>query len=116
MPQFQPDQCTFQDYPGMGMWDDNHYREHLQFVQVLAAQTTPTLIDNPDFLSMLTAGNVRRQILDSHTAIHNQLRQITNVSGVDYSTFNIDQEGDFYNFLGYHSVEHAQIRQVLGIV
>ena len=56
MPQFQPDQVTFNDGPGLGMWDDNHYREHQQFVQVLAGQTPPVLLDNYDFLQMLTAG------------------------------------------------------------
>jgi hypothetical protein len=116
MPQFSPDQCTFKDDPGMGVWDNSHYREHLQFVQVLSMQTTPVVIPDADFLQMLTAGNVRKQILDSHTATHNLLRQITGVPGVDYSTFDLDKETDFYNWLGVHATEHSQIRQVLGIV
>ena len=116
MPQFSPDQVTFKDDPAYGFWDDSHYREHQQFVQVLSGQSPPVLIDSYDFLQMLTAGAQRSVIWDSHTAAHNLLRQITGVSGTDYSQFNLDSEDDFYNFLGYHSSEHAAIRQALGIM
>ena len=62
MPQFAPDQVTFQDGPGMGAWDDSHYREHLQFVQVLAGKTPPVLLPDYDFIQMLTAGSSRNSI------------------------------------------------------
>ena len=116
MPQFQPDQVTFQDIPGLGMWDDNHHREHQQFVEVLAGQTPAILINNYDFLQMLTAGGAERSIVETHSAAHNLLRQATGVSGTDYSQFDLKNEDDFYNFLGYHATEHAAIRQALGIV
>ena len=41
--------------------------------------------------------------------------QITGVTGVDYTQFNLDDENDFYNFTGYHASEHAAIRTALGI-
>ena len=116
MPQFSPDQVTFNDIPGLGMWDDNHGREHQQFVQVLATKTPAILLDNYDFLQMLTSGNAKSSILDTHNSAHTQLRQITGVSGTDYSQFNLEQEEDFYNFLGYHATEHMAIRLALGIV
>ena len=116
MPQFQPDQCTFQDGPGYGVWDDGHHREHLQFTEVLAGQTPAVLIPNYDFLQMLAAGNARKSIVGTHMQAHNLLRQVTSVTGVDFTEFDLDNDQDFYNFLGYHAEEHAQIRQALGIV
>ena len=116
MPQFSPDIVTFDDGPGLGMWDDNHHREHQQFVEVLAQQTPAVLIPNYDFLQMLTAGNARRSIAESHQKAHDQLRQITGVAGTDYSQYNLSDQSDFYSFLGYHSSEHQAIRQVLGIL
>lgn len=116
MPQFQPDQVTFKDIPGYGYWDDSHHREHLQFVQVLAQQTPPIDFPDYDFLQMLTAGASRRSVVDSHATAHNLLSQIVGVTAVDFSAFNLDDGQDFYNFLGYHSTTHAQIRQALGIV
>ena len=116
MPQFQPDQVTFGDVPGFGMWDDNHYREHQQFVQALAALTPPILIPNFDFLQMLTAGPARASIVETHSQAHELLRQITGVGGVDYSQFDLSNPSAFYSFTGYHATEHAAIRQALGIV
>jgi hypothetical protein len=116
MPQFAPDQVTFGDGPGLGMWDDNHHREHQQFVEVLAGQVPAVLLPNYDFLQMLTAGNARPSIVETHSAAHDLLRQITGVGGVDYSQFDLSNADDFYNFTGYHATEHAAIRAVLGIV
>ena len=115
MPQFSPDQVTFQDNVAYGFWDDAHHREHLQFVQILAMQTPSVGIPTFDFLQMLTAGNARKSVLETHNAVHALLRQITGVAGVDYSQFNYDDSNDFYSFTGYHADEHSQIRQVLGI-
>jgi hypothetical protein len=115
MPNFAPDQVTFGDVPGLGDWDIAHYREHQQFVQVLAEQTPPILLDNYDLMQMLTAGGERSAALESHNVVHTLLRQITGVGGTDYSQFNYDSEDDFYSFLGYHSTEHQQLRQALGI-
>jgi hypothetical protein len=116
MPQFSPDQVTFGDVPGLGMWDDSHHREHQQFVQVLSGLTPAVLIPNFDFLQMLTAGAARGSIIETHSQAHALLRQITGVSGVDYSQFDLSNPEGFYSFTGYHASEHAAIRQALGIV
>lgn len=115
MPQFVPDQCTFNDFPGMAQWDDNHYREHLQFVQVLAEASPPILLADYDFLQMLTAREGRAYIVDSHNVAHRLLQKICGFTGTDYSQYDLSQEGDFYSFLGYHSADHASIRAFLGI-
>lgn len=115
MPQFQPDVCTFKDDVGMGFWDISHYREHLQFVQVLGGQTPPILLPDYDLSQMLTAGALRRQIVDSHREAHALLDAVLGITELDYSQFDLDSEDDFYSFLGYHSTGHAAIRQALGI-
>ena len=115
MPQFLPDTVTFKDVPGYGAWDDNHYREHLQFVQILAGQTPPILLPDYDLLQMLTAHDGRRSVIDSHNTAHRMLQQICGFTGTDYSQYDLAQEGDFYSFLSYHSTDHASIRRFLGI-
>lgn len=115
MPQFSPDQVTFKDIAGYGGWDIGHARGHIQYVQVLAQQTPAILIPDFDLLNLLTAGTSRKSQVDSHAQAHNLLRQITGVQGVDLTQFNLDDENDFYNFMGYHATEEAEIRHVLGI-
>lgn len=115
MPQFQPDTVTFGDTAGLGFWDDNHAREHQQFVAALAGQSPVVLIPNFDFLQFLTAGQARGSIVQSHAQAHALLRSVTNVAGLDYSGFDLNNEDDFYSFLSFHSTEHQAIRQVLGI-
>jgi hypothetical protein len=116
MPQFAPDQCTFNDIPGYGYWDIAHYREHVQFVQVLATQTPPISLFDYDFMRMLTAGGDRRSILESHNVAHSLLLQICGFTGTDYSAYDLSKSDDFYSFVGYHATDHAQIRNFLGIV
>jgi hypothetical protein len=115
MPQFQPDQVTFQDLPGYGAWDIGHGREHIQFVQALAAKVPPVLVSDFDLLSFLTAGSARASIVQSHAQAHTLLRAAMGITGTDLSTVNLDDESDFYNWLGYHATEHAAMRQFLGI-
>ena len=116
MPNFQPDLANFGDVIGYGAFDIGHAREHLQFVQVLSQQTPAVVIPDFDFLALLTAGQSRRSVLDSHQNSHALLRQYTGVQGVDLSQFDLDKAEDFNDWISYHQIEHAQIRQQLGIV
>jgi hypothetical protein len=116
MPQFSPDQVNFGDVVGYGAFDVGHHREHLQFVQTLAALSSPILIPDYDFLQFLTAGQVRNSIMQTHYQAHLQLRGTLGLTSVDLSAFNLDSQDDFYNFIGYHSSEHSLIRQALGII
>jgi hypothetical protein len=116
MPQFAPDQCEFGDVPGYGIWDIGHWREHIQLVLLFAAQTPQVLIPNPDFGGILSGGGIIRESLDQHQIVHDLLRQQTGVAGVDYTDIKLDQQTDFYSFMGMHADEHRQLRQVLGIM
>lgn len=116
MPQFQPDQVTFGDLPGYGAWDIGHGREHIQFVQTLAARSTPILVPNFDLLSLLTAGQARQSMVQSHAASHVLLRAALGITGTDLSAVNLDDQNDFDTWAGSHATEHAQIRQALGMI
>ena len=116
MPQFSPSDVTFQDQVGYGYWDDSHHRQHQQYVQVLSGKTPAVLIPNYDFLQMLTGGNARKSIVETHMQAHSVLRQILNVQGVDLTGFNLDSDLDFYNFLAYHDADHAAFDVALGII
>lgn len=115
MANFSPDHVTFGDLPGYGTWDTGHYREHLQFVQLLAGQATPFLLADYDFSAMLTDRNRLRDALILHQASHNVLSQQTGISALDFSGFDLQNPDDFYSFLGYHSESHRQLRQAFGI-
>ena len=116
MPQFSPDQVTFNDGPGLGMWDDSHHREHQQFVEVLAQKVPAVLIPNYDFLQFLTIGSARASIAQSHQKAHDQLSQVLGITATDFGDYDLSKQDDFYNFTGYHATTHAQIRAALGIV
>ncbi len=115
MPQFSPDQVAFDDAPGYGAWDIGHAREHIQFVQVLAAQSPSIEIPDYNMLSFFTAGSARGSIAQSHSDVHNLLRGALGITGVDLSVLDFKDQASFYDWLAYHSAEHAQIRQIIGL-
>jgi hypothetical protein len=116
MPQFQPDTVTFKDGAGYGAWDIGHGREHIQFVQVLAQQVPAILIPDFDLLALLTAGQSRKSMVESHNDAHVLINQALGITSIDFTQVNLDDENDFSNWLGYHSSTHAQIRQILGLI
>jgi hypothetical protein len=116
MPNFSPDQVSFNDIPGYGAWDVGHHREHLQFVQVLSQQTPAIVLPDFDFMAFLSSGQAQGSNLQSHAQAHNLLRSALNINGIDLSEVSLDRPDDFYNWLGYHETEHATMRQILGII
>lgn len=115
MTDFSPDQVTFGDLAGYGSWDCGHAREHLAFVQALAAQTPPVLIPDYNLLSFLASGEGRQSMTQSHYDAHKMLRQQAGITGTDLSAVDFDNESGFYSWLSYHAEEHNQIRQALGL-
>jgi hypothetical protein len=115
MPQFAPDQCSFGDVAGYGAWDISHGREHIQFIQGLAALTPLVVLPDRDLLGLLTAGSARSSQVQSHYTQHQLLRQALGVDGIDLSQVNLDDPNDFYSWLGYHAQEHVQLRAALGL-
>jgi hypothetical protein len=106
----------FNDRVGYAAWDIGHFREHQDFIQALAGQTPPVLLPDYDLMSLLAADkDSRRYQVDSHQATHALLSSLTGVSSPDFTGFDLDNDQDFYAFLGYHAQTHAQLRQALGV-
>jgi len=116
MPQFSPDQVNFGDIAGYGTWDIGHGREHIQFVQTLSVRVPAVLIPNFDLLTLLSGGNARRSLIESHAQSHNLLRAALGITGQDLSVVDMDEQGSFYDWTGAHATEHAIIRQALGLI
>lgn len=115
MPQFQPDQVAFGDIPGYGAWDIGHAREHIQFVQALAAQSPPFNMPDYNLLIFLSAGGARSSIVQSHSDAHNILHAQLGITATDLSQVNLDDPNSFYDWTGQHATYHAQIRQILNL-
>ena len=115
MPQFQPDQVTFNDLSGYGAWDIGHHREHLQFVQILSQRTPAVVLPDFDLLAFLTAGDARSSIVQSHAQAHELVQGALGITTIDLSEVDLNDENNFYNWAGYHASAHSAIRQALGI-
>ena len=116
MSQFAPDQCGFGDPVGYGAFDMGHYREHLQFIQVLAQRVPAVLIPDHDFSAFLTGGSAKTSAVLAHGQVHVLLGAALGITSVDFSGFNLDDQSNFYDFLGDHAGTHAEIRKQLGII
>ena len=116
MPQFAPDIVTFHDLPGYGAWDVGHYREHLQFVQILSQQTPAVNLPNYDFMTFLSAGPAANSVLQTHQQAHALLNSVLGITSIDLSEVDLTQENDFENWIGYHATSHQAIRTQLGII
>jgi len=115
MPQFSPDQVNFGDIAGYGAWDIGHGREHQQFVATLAVGSPSVLIPDFDLLTFLTGGGARSSIIQSHAQSHNLLNAALGITAIDMSVVDLDDQNSFYDWLGTHATNHAQIRQALGL-
>lgn len=99
---------------GFGLWLSAHYFEHQRFVNILVA-------NNP--LVKLTDYNLNvwkhdeesvKDWIEAHAIIHEELRGLTGVGGVDLSQVDMDNNEQFMVWLDYHRQEHMQLRNALG--
>jgi hypothetical protein len=106
---------AFGDAAGNGIWLVGHYRQHLRYNSVLAARSPPVLI--PEF-SILTVegGNIgRKSWLDAHANWHQLLRPFANITGVDLSAVDMEEEQQFYGWISAHNDEHSLLDVAFGV-
>jgi hypothetical protein len=84
-------------------------------VQIAQAQATPILIPDYDLTSWNNSKSFARIWLVTHESVHEQLRSITGVSGINLADVNLDNEEEFYTWLDAHRNEHALLRRAFGI-
>jgi hypothetical protein len=112
---FDPDLYLPGDTEGQGYWLMGHYREHRQFVDILAAGTPTVLI--PDFPLLEMGDNEARQRvwLETHENAHALLRSFTNVTGTDFALVDLTSADDFNVWMDSHAFEHRLLRAAFGI-
>lgn len=103
------------DVPGLGVWLNEHYQEHLLFARTGLAQATPVFVPDYNIALWSDIKHIRTQWLDAHQKIHDVLRTWTGVSGVDLSNVDLDKEEQWYIWMDTHAAEHKAIRGALGL-
>jgi hypothetical protein len=114
--EFQANVVAFGDQPGLGMWSDGHYRQHLNYNAFLASQTPPVIIET--FPIFYLVGLTKPEIvfwLDAHEKWHELIRPYANVTNVDLSGFDITKPDVFYEWQDLHNAEHVLIDQAFGL-
>ena len=113
--EFLFNQFEFGDIAGNGLFLVGHYRNHLQYNDVLAKRTPPVLL--PEFpILTVEAGKIgRKSWLNSHQDWHELLRPLANTTGVDLSEVNMDNEAEFYQWIDAHNAEHRFFDQFFGV-
>jgi len=110
--EFAANVVAFGDQPGLGLWADGHYRQHLRYNSALAART-PAVVIAP-FPILHLVGLAKPEIvfwLDSHEKWHELVRPFANVTGVDLSGFDITKPAAFYEWQDLHNAEHLLLDQ-----
>lgn len=116
MPIFFHDQFLFGDEIAFAEYRQEHWYEHIQFVQIGLKQTpTPVLIPDYDLTSWTNEPSFVRNWLVTHEQVHEQLRSLTGVSGINLADVNLDNEYEFYTWIDAHRNEHALLRTAFGI-
>lgn len=115
MPLFFHDICLFGDPAGFAQYRQEHWYEHVQFVQIGQAASPVKLIPDYDLTSWLDDDSFKRAWLTTHESVHENLRYLTGVGGINLADVNLDNETEWYQWLDAHRVEHAQLRQAFGI-
>lgn len=116
MPLFFHDQFLFRDEPAFAQYRQEHWYEHVQFVQIAQAHTpTPILVPDYDLTSWQNTTEFARSWLTTHESVHEILRGLTGVSGTNLADVDLGKEDEFYQWIDAHRSEHAQLRHAFGI-
>lgn len=113
--QFIPNTVAFGDAIGLSEWAVGHYRQHLRYQQVLAAQTPAIVL--PDY-PLLRVGDDKHEIkfwLDAHETLHELLRPLANITSANLADFDYTKPDFFYEWMDVHNVEHGLLDTAFGV-
>jgi hypothetical protein len=108
-------ELLFGDQAGWAQYLQEHWYEHVQFVQVGQANPTPVIIPDFDLTSWDNTTEFARNWLTTHEDVHDILRGITGVSGINLADVDLGKPDEFYLWLDAHANEHVQLRQAFGL-
>lgn len=116
MPLFFHDQLLFGDEAAFAQYRQEHWYEHNQFVAIAQAATPlPLLVPAYDLSSWENTTAFARTWLVTHESVHEILRGLTGVNGVNLADVNLGDEAEFYYWIDAHRNEHDQLRAAFGI-
>lgn len=115
MSEFNPPIFAYGDEAGRGRWEIGHYRQHLNYLTHLAALSPPILIPDHPLMRIGDSDLEQKLWLEDHANTHGLLRAYANVTGVDLSAVDLDDEQEFYVWLDAHAQEHLLIDQAFGL-
>lgn len=107
--EFQPTTFVFGDRAGQGMWEIGHARQHQRYVFYLMNQSVPILVADHPILTMGKTDFERKVWLQDHANLHNQLRSIGNITGIDLAAVDFTDRSQFTVWLDDHASEHSLI-------
>ena len=114
--EFQANLVSFGDQSGLGAWEVGHYRQHLNYNDVLAARSPAVVL--PVFPIFNLLGLSKFEIifwLNFHEKWHELVRPYANVTNIDLSEFDITKPSVWYEWQDLHNAEHAAIDKAFGI-
>ena len=112
---FFHDQLLFGDETAWAQYLQEHWYEHSEFVNIAAAQMPPILLPAYDLTSWRNTTDFARNWLITHESVHEQLRQVSGVAGVNLADVDLGKESEFYIWIDAHREEHARLRAAFGI-
>ena len=98
MPLFFHDQFLFGDEAGFAQYRQEHWYEHVQFVQIGQAQSPVILIPDFDLTSWANDQSFATNWLTTHESVHEILRFYTGVTGINLADVNLENESEFYTW------------------
>lgn len=113
--EFNPTIFLLGDRAGQGRWEVGHYRQHLKYLTHLVNLPIPILIPDHPLMTIGQNDLQRRLWLQDHDATHKLLRTYANVTGVDLSAVDFEDEHEFTVWLDTHATEHALIDEAFGL-
>ena len=114
--EFQVAFVAYNDAAGLGLWEIEHYRQHLRYKDVLAARSPPQIIQ--DFPIMRLVGSSPGELkswLAMHEKLHETLRPLANVSGPNYADVDFSDPQAFDDWLNVHKTEHDLLDTAFGL-
>ena len=105
----------FGDIAGTGEWLVGHYRQHLRYNAAILASPAKALISVWPILIVQAGELGRRDWLNSHESWHEAVRPFANVTSIDLSVVNFDDENQFYEWMSLHNQEHDALDAAFGV-
>lgn len=104
------------DAAGWGMWLNEHYYEHIRFILTARSLSNPVNLTEYDILSWSDEPALVQGWLASHEKMHEDVRQLTGITGTNLQEVDFTNEGSFLEWLEVHGTEHTALENALGAV